>query len=95
MIFLGLDLAWADGTTRRAPAETGAVSLDDAGRVLAAGWAVGVCETVEWVEREAGPDSMLFVDAPLIVENEAGQRPCEKQVDPPNSERLRAKTHSV
>lgn len=80
MIFLGLDLAWGEGTTRKAAAETGAVALDEAGRIHAAGWTIGVAETVEWVEREAGPDSILFVDAPLIVENETGQRLCEKQV---------------
>lgn len=80
MIFLGLDLAWGEGTTRKAAAETGAVALDETGRILAAGWTIGIAETVEWVEREAGPDSILFIDAPLIVENETGQRLCEKQV---------------
>jgi len=80
VIFLGLDLAWGEETSRKAAAETGVVALDEAGRILAAGWTIGIAETVEWVEREAGGDSILFVDAPLIVENEVGQRLCEKQV---------------
>jgi predicted RNase H-like nuclease len=80
VIFLGLDLAWGEGTTRKAAAETGTVALDVTGRIVAAGWTIGIAETVEWVEREAGLDSILFVDAPLIVENETGQRLCEKQV---------------
>lgn len=80
VIFLGLDLAWGEGTAGKAAAETGAVGLDQAGRIVAAGWTIGIAETVEWVERVAGQDSILFVDAPLVVENERGQRLCEKQV---------------
>jgi predicted RNase H-like nuclease len=64
----------------KAAAETGALVLDATGRIRAAGWTVGIAETVEWVQREADRNSILFVDAPLIVENESGQRLCEKQV---------------
>ena len=46
-----------------------------------ADWTRGVEETVAWVERNAPDDALLFVDAPLVVHNESGQRLCEKQVD--------------
>ncbi len=35
--------------------------------------------TLAWVEANAGANALLFVDAPLVVENETGQRLCEKQ----------------
>ena len=54
--------------------------LDSAGNVVAADWTVGVDDTVDWLDRNAPVDAFLFVDAPLVVNNETGQRRCEKQV---------------
>jgi predicted RNase H-like nuclease len=80
MHFLGLDLAWSEGSaTQRAP-DTGVALLDTAGRILDAGWTSGIEETLSWIESVQAPDSLLFVDAPLIVNNPSGQRLCEKQV---------------
>ncbi|HEY3507017.1 MAG TPA: DUF429 domain-containing protein [Actinocatenispora sp.] len=77
--YLGVDLAWADGAGR--VNETGVAALDAAGTVLAAGWTRGVAETVDWIERHArDEDTVLFVDAPLLVDNPRGQRLCERQV---------------
>jgi predicted RNase H-like nuclease len=80
MIFLGVDLAWDSGSGAKVPAETGVVALDASGRIVDATWTVGVAETVAWVDRHAGADALMFVDAPLVVRNDAGQRLCERQV---------------
>ena len=54
--------------------------LDTTGRVVKAGWTVGVHETLQWLELNSPKDSLLFVDAPLVVNNCTGQRLCETQV---------------
>ena len=76
---VGIDLAWADSPRTRAN-ESGIVMLDPAGNVAAADWTVGVDNTVAWLDNHAPVDTLLFVDAPLVVNNETGQRLCEKQV---------------
>ena len=80
MEFIGIDLAWGEGSDKKAANESAVVVLDAAGRVVQAGWIHGVAETVAWVKRNAHDDALLFVDAPLVVNNESGQRLCEKQV---------------
>ncbi len=47
---------------------------------MQAGWAVGVEETIRWLDSHAPRNALLFVDAPLVVLNPTGQRLCEKQV---------------
>jgi predicted RNase H-like nuclease len=74
---LGVDLAWADGAI---PNETGVAALDPDGSIVAAGWTVGVQGALDWIERHAPADATVFVDAPLLVLNGAGQRLCETQV---------------
>jgi predicted RNase H-like nuclease len=80
-IRLGVDLAWReDGLGRRAN-ESGVAALDASGRVRDAGWTRGLDETVAWIDSTAGTGpALLFVDAPLVVSNPGGQRPCETQV---------------
>ncbi|MYE24353.1 MAG: DUF429 domain-containing protein [Gammaproteobacteria bacterium] len=75
--FIGIDLAWAE---KSKPNESGAVMLDQAGTVVHAGWVVGVEEVLDWLDRHAPADALLFVDAPLVVNNAGGQRLCEKEV---------------
>jgi predicted RNase H-like nuclease len=77
MRLLGIDLAWADAAVVN---ETGAVALEADGTIVAAGWTVGVDDTVRWANANAETDTVLFVDAPLIVLNDHKQRLCEKQV---------------
>jgi predicted RNase H-like nuclease len=77
--FLGIDLAWGEGSEERLAADTGVVALDERGRVLDAGWTSGIGKTLAWIDRFAAPDVLVFVDAPLVVENASGQRLCEKQ----------------
>lgn len=79
--FFGADLAWSEGRDGRPPNESGVAVLDLAGRVLDAWWTRGIEETVEWIESRVGTESaLLFIDAPLVVSNATGQRPCETQV---------------
>jgi predicted RNase H-like nuclease len=78
---MGVDLAWGEGGPGRTANETGVAALDATGRVVEAGWTRGLDETVEWAMSAAddGP-ALLFVDAPLVVNNPSGQRLCETQV---------------
>ncbi|MFY1670905.1 DUF429 domain-containing protein [Plantactinospora sp. WMMB334] len=79
--FIGVDLAWRDEAGSAPANETGVAALDRRGIVLEAGWTRGVAATVDWVQEVAGDRSaLLFVDAPLVVENVTGQRVCEQQV---------------
>lgn len=76
---IGIDLAWAD-IARTKTNESGIVMLDPDGNVAGADWTVGVDETVAWLDLNAPSNALLFVDAPLVVTNETGQRECEKKV---------------
>ncbi|CAM5350494.1 hypothetical protein SCANM124S_02294 [Streptomyces canus] len=79
--FIGVDLAWARTGTRIQPNETGVAAIDGAGTVIDCGWTRGVEETVTWIAKAAVDGSTLaFVDAPLVVDNPAGQRLCERDV---------------
>lgn len=79
MRFLGVDLAWGEGTGNKRAADTGVAALDDRGAILEAGWTCGIDETLAWIDGAATDDALLFVDAPLVVDNSTGQRLCEKQ----------------
>ncbi len=74
MIFIGVDAAWGDVN------ETGLVSLEPSGRIHDAGWATGLAGTVAWISDHAESDTLMFIDAPLLVTNATGQRLCEKHV---------------
>ncbi|MCX5562067.1 DUF429 domain-containing protein [Streptomyces sp. NBC_00038] len=79
--FIGIDLAWAHGGARAKPNETGVAAVDRSGTVLECGWTRGIEETKSWLARTAvGGSALAFVDAPLVVDNPAGQRPCEREV---------------
>jgi predicted RNase H-like nuclease len=74
---IGVDLAWSDGPAAN---ETGVLALDSDGNVAEAGWTVGVDATTIWINDHADTDTAVFVDAPLVVANQDGQRVCERQV---------------
>ena len=80
MRFLGIDLAWGEGTDLKPANRSGVVALEPDGRIVEAGWTIGIDETERWIEQHAAEDTLLFVDAPLVVTNEEGQRLAEKQV---------------
>jgi predicted RNase H-like nuclease len=72
---LGIDLAWGQR------ARTGLAELAPDGRLLRSTSVVTDEEILEWVH--AGPVGSAVVaaiDAPLVVVNEAGARPCEREV---------------
>ncbi len=82
MLFLGLDLAWGPKNT------SGGCALVWSGR---RGGVLDFTETLgddsdilAWVQRwdaEAGAEGLLLgIDAPLLVPNEAGKRPCETEL---------------
>lgn len=79
--YLGVDLAWREGRADLPANETGVAVIDPCGQILDAGWRRGVDEAVAWADALAGDaDAVMFVDAPLVVRNETGQRLCETQV---------------
>lgn len=79
VIFLGVDLAWGAGSAAQSANETGLVALQLNGDIADAGWARGVDETLTWISRFSG-HVVMAVDAPLVVDNDSGQRVCERDV---------------
>ncbi len=80
MRVIGIDLAWGEGSARKLANETGLVAVDQSGVIVDAAWASGLDQTLEWTEQIATDDTLLMVDAPLVVSNAAGQRLCEREV---------------
>jgi predicted RNase H-like nuclease len=79
--YLGVDLAWRESRADLPANETGVAVIDPRGQILDAGWRRGADEAVAWADALAGDaDAVMFVDAPLVVRNETGQRLCETQV---------------
>ncbi len=80
MRVIGIDLAWGEGSSQKLASESGLVAVDRTGVIVDAACACGIRETALRVEQIATPDTLLMVDAPLVVANTAGQRLCENQV---------------
>ncbi|WP_166870834.1 DUF429 domain-containing protein [Salinibacterium sp. ZJ450] len=80
MNYIGVDLAWGEGTAAKAAKESGLVCLDASGTVVHAGWARGIDAVVEWLLRTAAPGDVVAIDAPLVVANATGMRECEREV---------------
>ncbi|RPE78343.1 putative RNase H-like nuclease [Frondihabitans sp. PhB161] len=87
MLYIGVDLAWGEGSDAKPANETGLCALTAEGRIVAAGWERGVEGVVRWIlgvvaeaEAAAGPGIAIAVDAPLVVPNAVGMRESEKQV---------------
>jgi predicted RNase H-like nuclease len=75
-----MDLAWGEGSETRPANRSGVVALEPDGRISSAGWTIGLEEAVEWIEANAVANTLLFVDAPLVIDNAEGQRLAERQV---------------
>lgn len=71
MYFVGLDLAWGEKD------QTGVAAIDSDGRLLH----VGVAQDDDSIAAAIAPftsdECVVAIDAPLIVPNETGARPCE------------------
>ena len=80
MNFIGVDLAWGEGTATRSANETGLAMIDAFGTVLDAGWARGIDAVAAWVITHAAPGDVIAIDAPLVVANATGIRECEREV---------------
>lgn len=78
--YFGIDLAWGEGTATKPANETGVALLRDDGTIAEAGWTVGVPDTAAWIIQRMSPGDVIAIDAPLVVNNPAGMRECERQV---------------
>ncbi len=73
-VFVGVDLAWS---TR---ARTGLAAVDGAGALVDSASLRTDDDIDRWLGRGEWAPVVVGVDAPLIVVNESGQRPCERMV---------------
>ncbi|MGI4790659.1 MAG: DUF429 domain-containing protein [Janthinobacterium lividum] len=85
MLFLGLDLAWGRKNTSGGCVVSCPIGDEGRGTVLEFTETLGDDdEIVSWISRwnaEAGQDGLLLgVDAPLLVPNLTGKRPCETEL---------------
>jgi predicted RNase H-like nuclease len=80
MRFLGIDLAWGEGSAEKPANRSGVVALAADGAIDDAGWTIGLDQTIAWAQTWADDDTILFVDAPLVITNLNGQRLADKQV---------------
>lgn len=75
VVHLGIDLAWSHRN------RTGVAALDVDGRLVGSASVRGDDEIAAFVDAHArGAVVVAAVDAPLVVPNATGQRPCEAQV---------------
>lgn len=72
--YFGVDLAWGQ------LARTGLAVLDEAGRLLESASVRTDDEIMAFVGCHAGVTLVAAIDAPLLVPNETGRRPCEALV---------------
>lgn len=71
MYFVGLDLAWGEKN------RTGVAVVDADGRLLHVSTVQDDASIEEAVAPFVGADCLVAIDAPLIVKNPTGYRPCE------------------
>lgn len=75
MYFVGLDLAWGEKN------QTGVAVIDASGRVLHVGVAQDDDDIGAAIEPYISGDCLVAIDAPLIVKNPTGHRPCERDLN--------------
>lgn len=79
MIFLGIDLGWVNGATGLAALEWSGSGSGDALRLRALDLAATHADVLTWVREQAGDrPAFAAIDAPTIIRNPTGQRPCER-----------------
>lgn len=79
MRYLGVDLAWGEGSEAKPANRSGVVALEPSGTISDAGWTIGLEATVDWIQQHASDDQLLFVDAPLVITNASGPRLADRQ----------------
>jgi hypothetical protein len=73
--FVGVDLAWGE----RSP--TGVAAVDDSGVLCHVGAAGDDDDVLAQLRPFVGGPCVVAVDAPLVVVNESGNRPCEAELN--------------
>lgn len=71
MYFVGLDLGWGEKN------QSGVAVIDSDGRLLHVGVAQDDAGIIDAVARYTRDECLVAIDAPLIVANATGHRPCE------------------
>lgn len=71
---VGMDLAWGPRN------KTGLAAVDERGALVASATVQDNDEIVAWIERHAPRMGVVAIDAPLVVANVAGSRPCEQLI---------------
>jgi len=71
MYFVGLDLAWGENN------QTGVAVIDSDGRLLHVGAAQDDASIEAAIAPYVSDECLVAIDAPLIVNNPTGHRPCE------------------
>jgi predicted RNase H-like nuclease len=79
MRYLGVDLAWGEGSAAKPANRSGVIALEASGTIGDAGWTIGLESTIDWIQRHAADDALLFVDAPLVITNATGPRLADRQ----------------
>ncbi|WP_088284303.1 DUF429 domain-containing protein [Kineosporia sp. A_224] len=74
MFDIGVDLAW--GTT----AWTGLAALDESGNLLDARQVRTDDEILDWLRPWTAQAALVAIDAPIVVRNPSGARPCERLI---------------
>ncbi len=72
--YVGIDLAWGPR------ARTGIAVLDADGRLTASATVVTNDEIAAVLDQHVHGDVVAAIDAPLVVANETGRRPCESEI---------------
>jgi predicted RNase H-like nuclease len=73
--YVGVDLAWGQNNM------TGLAVLDASGRLLAATQRKTDSEIIDWLRPWTTGPCLVAIDAPIIVTNPTGNRPCESLVN--------------
>lgn len=79
MRYLGVDLAWGEGSESRPANRSGVVALESSGAIVDSGWTIGLDATLDWIGLRSEGDTLLFVDAPLVITNAFGARAADRQ----------------
>lgn len=72
--FFGIDLAWSDRN------QSGVCALDRNGGLVDERLLLSDDDILEWLTTRLDGPSVVAIDAPLLVPNKSGRRPCEAQV---------------
>lgn len=75
MYFVGVDLAWGEIN------QSGIAVIDADGRLLHVGAAQDDASIEETMAPYVSSDCLVAIDAPLIVKNATGNRPCERELN--------------